>query len=202
LNTEFDKLSTDKQVEFINNELTKDNDISVTRLCKKFGFNKSTIISRFTKDGYKYNVNTREYIKNDAVIHNNNKSINKEIIQNDNRSISTNNIEVASEQQDLEQSKELKDRLKDIKELLELKDKLKEVIQHYNKSKNIIDVPEAHELRVDLSKFNGELKGRLIKVYDNVNDSWIEFCKKNSQFKMQDLYSIALLEFMEKYSKK
>ena len=82
-----------------------------------------------------------------------------------------------------------------------MKEQLKEIIQEYSKNKNIIDVPEEPELKIDLSKFKGELKGRLIKVYDNINKDWIKFCKKNNQFKMQDLYSLALLEFMNRYKK-
>ncbi len=198
MNTEFNKLSIDKQVQFINTELEKDKNISVTKLCKKFGLNKSTIISRFTKDDYKYSVAAREYIKDTKVIQNDNKSINKDIIQNNSKSISTNKI---VENNDLMEMQELKGRLTDLKELLDLKGQLKEIIQHYNKSKNIVDVPKPIELKIDKDKFHGELKGRFIKVYQNVNDYWIKFCKNNSQFKMQDLYSIALLEFMEKYKK-
>lgn len=198
MNSQFDKLSIDKQVQFINIELKKDKNISVTKLCKKFGLNKSTIISRFTKGGYKYSVDTREYIKDTKVIHNNIKSINKNIIQNNNKNIITNKI---AKNNDLMEMQELKGRLTDLKELLDLKEQLKEIIQQYNKNKNVIDVPEPAELKIDKDKLKGELKGRLIKVYQNVNDDWIDFCKSNSQFKMQDLYSMALLEFMEKYKK-
>ncbi len=75
MNIEFDKLSIKEQVEFINRELQKDKKISVTKLCKKYGINKSTVISRFTTKGYKYNAELRVYTK-DIVIQNNNKSIN------------------------------------------------------------------------------------------------------------------------------
>lgn len=88
-----------------------------------------------------------------------------------------------------------------IEELLEMKEQLKELIQDHNRSKSIIDIIEPHELKIDKERFEGDLKGRLIKVYANVNDAWIDFCKSNNQFKMQDLYSIALLECIEKYKK-
>lgn len=191
MNTDFNKLSIEKQIEFINNELKKDSNISVTKLCKKYGLKKNTIVSRFTKLGYKYNSDIRQYIKSNQVIQNNNKSINNNKIE-----VSKNN-----NSKELQEFKELKTTLAEVKELLDMKEELKEVIQHYNKSKNIIDVPEQVELRIDKDKFNGELKGRLIKVYDNINNDWIKFCKKNNQFKMQDLYSMALLEYMEKYKK-
>ena len=95
----------------------------------------------------------------------------------------------------------MKNTLAEVNELIEMKEQLKEVIQSYNLNKSIIDIPEQPILKIDKSKFEGEPKGRLIKVYTNVNDAWMEFCKDNGEFKMQDLYSIALLECIEKYKK-
>nr|WP_193352256.1 hypothetical protein [Clostridium botulinum] len=54
MNKGFVKLSIDNHVEFVNRELGKD---------KKYGINKSTIISIFTTKGYKYNAELRCYIK-------------------------------------------------------------------------------------------------------------------------------------------
>lgn len=92
--------------------------------------------------------------------------------------------------------------LKEVKELIDLKDSLKEVIQYYNKSKSVIDIPipEPVELKIDMDSFKGGLSNRVIKVYNNINQDWIKFCKKNKQFKMQDLYTQALKEFMDKYN--
>jgi len=86
-------------------------------------------------------------------------------------------------------------KLQSLQELLSMKDDIKECI---DKSK-ATDVIEPVELKVDKNRFKGELKGRLIKVYDNVNTEWINFCKSNSQFKMQDLYSMALLDYIGKF---
>lgn len=199
--SEFNNLNIKDQVQILNNKLKENTTISVTKLCKELGFNKSTIIDRFTKAGYKYNHDIRQY-----VIQNNNKSItsksaenhtnSNQIIQKNNKNIS-NKVDVFKENT-ITGIKE--DQLKGLLELLELKDQLKELIQNNIKSKNIIEV-DLTELKVDTSKFEGEPVGRLIRVYKNVNDSWIKFCKENSQFKMQDLYSLALLEFIDKYSK-
>lgn len=197
MNTEFDKLTIDKQVQFINAELRKSQEMSVTKLCKKHQLNKNTIVSRFGNNGYTYSFEDRQYIKN-QVIQNDNKSISNEtkpILPKPIEPVEQQNKVIEVEQ---EQTQELKESLKDIKELLGMKEQLKELIQNYNKSKNIIDV-HIHELKMDKSKFDGELEGRLIKVYNNVNTQWKEFCNRNNQFKMQDLYSMALLEFMEKY---
>lgn len=198
---DFNKLNIQDQVQLLNDELKKNSTISVTKLCKQLGLVKSTVIDRFTKAGYKYNHEMRQYIKSIDVIQKNNKSITSEptidkmalkpIIQKDNKSIIHKQPNISGIE-----SEEIKGLL----ELLEIKDQLKELIQNNNKSKNIIDV-DLHELKIDTSKFDGELKGRLVKVYENINANWIKFCKSYNEFKMQDLYSLALLEFMDKYKK-
>src|SRR3712207_8279073 len=58
----FNDLNIEEQVNFINSELAKNKSISVTKLCKKFGFNKSTVVSRFTTNGFTYNPKQRKYI--------------------------------------------------------------------------------------------------------------------------------------------
>lgn len=201
MNTDLNKLSIDEQVQFFNIELRKDAKTSITKLCKIYGLNKSTIVSRFGSAGYSYSFDNREYTK-DILIQNDNNDITKDIlIQNDNKSITNEIVGVELIKKDLLELQEFKKTYKDIQELLDMKEQLKEIIQYHNKSKNVIDIQEPTELKIDKTKFDGELKGRLVKVYDNVNNDWIKFCKDNNQFKMQDLYSLALVEFMEKYIK-
>ncbi|WP_434291810.1 hypothetical protein [Clostridium botulinum] len=104
MNKGFDKLSIDNQVEFINEELKNNKEISVTKLCKKHGINKSTIISRFTTKGYKYNAELRCYIKDT-------------LIQNNNKNIKSKEIQVSKKDNLIE----LQD-IKELKELLEMKE--------------------------------------------------------------------------------
>lgn len=190
----FKELPLNQQVEFINKEL-KNSDISLKKVCQKFGLNKKKINDKFSKIGYEYNAEDRAYTK-------------VELIQKSNKSIS--NIEhkeieaskpVEGNLNILEPSrlKNIENALKEVKELIEIKEEIKEVIQKYNKDKNVIDVVGKQELKIDFSKFEGEVKGRYVKVYGNINEDWIKFCKKNKQFNIQDLYSLALLEFMDKY---
>ncbi|EPY6472561.1 DUF4250 family protein [Clostridium sporogenes] len=191
----FKELPLNKQVEFINKEL-KNSDISLKKVCQKFGLNKKKINDKFSKIGYEYNAEDRAYTK---IV----------LIQKSNKSIS--NIEhkeietskpVEGNLNTLEPSrlKNIENALKEVKELIEIKEEIKEVIQKYNKDKNVIEVVGQQELKIDSSKFEEEVKGRFVKVYKNINTDWIEFCEKNNQFKIQDLYSQALKEFMDKYS--
>lgn len=219
--SDFNKMNIQDQVRLLNDELKKNTEISVTRLCKQFGLAKSTVIDRFTKAGYKYNHDIRQYVKKTDIIQNDNKSKKSQstvdqansnhVIQNDSKSIISESVinQVDSNEVIQNNTKSIihkksnipeisSDQIKGLLELLEIKDQLKELIQNNNNNINNIDL---YELRIDKSKFNGDLKGRLIKVYENVNVAWIKFCKANAQFKMQDLYSMALLEFMDKYKK-
>jgi len=170
------------------NDLLNDNK-SITSICKSIGIATSTVYDHFKRVNYKYDTITKQYIQSgtQAIIPKDNTSINNKIIRNNNKSKS----EVAITKDD--------NLIKEVRELLDMKDQLKELIQEYNRSKNIIDVIEPAELKVDKTRFKGELKGRLIKVYDNVNNDWIAFCKVNSEYKMQDLYSMALLDFIKNY---
>ena len=191
----FKKLPIEESIKYMNG-LLNDNK-SITTICKDIGMATSTLYDHFKRFNYKYDTITRQYIKTliqkdnkaimPTVIPKHNKSIIPKVIQNNNTSKSE--IAITKDNKLLDE----------VNELIGMKDELKLLILEYNRSKSIIDVIEPAELKVDKELFKGELKGRLIKVYDNVNKDWIKFCKVNNQFKMQDLYSLALLEFINRY---
>jgi len=221
---EFNKLEMLEQLKYINKELLFPKSLRI--ISSELNMSKTTIRDRFFKIGYIYNADTKQYIKNNSikvqlvkgvvnepqraikhdtidVIQKDTNSISDDVIPKDNNCISE--VTITTQENNLLKMQEftdLKTTLEEVKELLEMKDQLKEVIQQYNKSKSIIEIPEQQPLRIDRNKLNGELKGRLVKVYSNINDNWISFCKDNNAYKMQDLYSLALMEFMDRYSKK
>ncbi|MBA4509775.1 DUF4250 family protein [Clostridium sporogenes] len=190
----FKELTLKQQVEFINKEL-KNSNISLKKVCQKFGLNKKKLNDKFSKVGYEYNAEDRAYTKVVLI-----QKSNKSIIDIEHKEIEASKpVEENLNILDTNRLRNIENALKEVKELIEIKEDLKEIIQKYNKDKNVIDVAGSQELKIDLSKFEGEVKGRFVKVYGNINTDWIEFCEKNNQFKIQDLYSLALLEFMEKY---
>jgi len=186
---EFKELPIEDQMNYMNN-LLNDNK-SRSDIYKEIGMARTTLGDHVKRCNYVYDTNTNQYIKSglQALIPKNNNSIIKKVIPKHNSS--KNEIAITKDDP----------LMKEVKELLSMKDDLKELIQYHNRNKNIVDVIESIELKVDKARFKGGLKGRLIKVYDNVNNDWIEFCKSNNQFKMQDLYSMALLDYIEKFKK-
>ncbi|NHI49105.1 hypothetical protein FDE94_14915 [Clostridium botulinum] len=192
----FNKLLVGEQVEFINEELKKNSNISLKKIYKNFGLNKVKINDKFLHAGYEYDADHRAYIKVSVM-----QKDNKDIINIKNKEIEVDSaVNKNSKTLDINRLENIEETLKEVKELLELKDSLKEVVQEYNKNKNVIDIPGPAELKIDIDSFESTLSNRVIKVYDNINKDWIKFCKKNKQFKMQDLYSQALKEFIEKYN--
>lgn len=171
---EINKENIDKLVKYINIELKKNSKATVNKLCDKMGVKQSTFKTWVHKAGYKFNVDTRQYTKVSQ------EDISKEI------TVQKNNIQ--------ECYKDIN--INELKELLSLKDDLKELIQQYHKSKNIIDV-EAIELKV---KAVTEVKQRLFKIDVEVLEQWDKFIAEHKEFKVQQLTSLALKEFIDKYS--
>jgi len=207
LNNDFEKKDITEQVSFINSKTITG--MKVIDVAKEIGMGDKTLRTRLKENNYIFNRPEKIYVlSGDKLITKESDNIiSKEVIKNDNKSIKANKSTlkvsvVKNEPIPAELLQELKINLGEIKELLEMKEQIKEVIQNYNKSVKAINEEVQQDLKIDKDKLHGALKSRLIKIYDNVNVDWITFCKNNNQFKMQDLCSIALLEFIEKYSNK
>ena len=70
------------------------------------------------------------------------------------------------------------------------------MLEEYNRNKNIVDVNTV-ELR---PKAVIEVKQKLFKIDINVLEQWEEFVLNHKEFKVQQLISLALEEFINKYS--
>lgn len=176
---EFDKLTVADQVQFINKELEKDKNISVTKLLKKYGLNKSTVIGRFTDNKYKYDINTRKYILATDVIQNNkNNNINHKSIE-----------EVAVDKDNNIDT--------DIKELLKYKDDIIEIVKQYQSNNTVTT-----DMIIDVGLVGDKTVNHNFKIYENVKKEIQELQKQYNHFKLTDLVSTALHEYYLKYSKK
>ena len=58
-------------------------------------------------------------------------------------------------------------------------------------------VVDAEKFKVD--DFEGEIVVRSYKLYEPIQKEFLDFCKKNNKYKVQDIISQALKEFIEKY---
>ena len=176
-------IDIEQLVKYINSELKKDKTISVNKLCEKIDIKKSTLKNKMMKAEYSYNAELRQYIKND------------------NTSITKVTQEYSQEQQSLEIPKVIQ---KDnssinsdkINELISLIEPIKEVIAEYNKSKSFVEVEPVVELKL---KNITEVKQKLFKVDVEVLEKWEQFVTEHKQFKAQNLISLCIDEFIDKY---
>jgi hypothetical protein len=82
------------------------------------------------------------------------------------------------------------------KEFLELKNTVEQLAAKLEGLNTVEKEPGA----IDLKRFKGEPVNRTFKLYEEVQEDFKEFCEKHKRdYKVQDLISQALFEFMEKY---
>ena len=81
-------------------------------------------------------------------------------------------------------------------ELVDLIEPIKEMLEEYKRNKDIIDV-NTIELR---PKAITEVKQKLFKIDVNVLEQWEEFVSRHKEYKVQQLISLALEEFIQKYN--
>lgn len=58
-----------------------------------------------------------------------------------------------------------------------------------------------NELSINQEKLSGEIKGHSVKCYETIYQEFKEVCSQYKSIKDQDLASLALLEFINKYKK-
>jgi len=163
-------------VAYINIELNKGRSLKDIEI-NDFKVNDRVIAKRLSRKGYK--------------------RINNQFIYESNPSVLDNKVIIKTPE--IINSKEIPDYnnldLSKLKELIDLLEPIKDIIHEYNNRRNIIDI-EKNELR---PKAITEVKQKLFKIDIDVLSKWEEFVSNHKEFKVQQLISLALEEFINKY---
>ncbi|MGO0904090.1 hypothetical protein ACYZFO_18625 [Clostridioides difficile] len=173
----FDRLSTMDQIDYINKQLLEGH--TLTNICKDINIGRTTIRDRFKKVGYEYNQKTKIYESIIEIIS----------IENIKKQDSSNKVVVA----DADNHLGLKDILSNFNEM---DIKLNEVYSWY-KSQSSLKVVVADKLKIN--DFKGDTVTRSYKIYEDVQKDFVAFCEANKKYKVQDIISQALRDFMDKY---
>ncbi|KOC49520.1 hypothetical protein [Clostridium botulinum] len=173
----FNDLSINEQINFVNQQLNNDSSISVTKLCKKFGLNKNTVVSRFTKGGFKYDSSKRKYIKDDTLVIQDNVGIKEVSLPDENSNKNSTN--------------------EDLEELLKYKDDIIKLVMEHKNS----DLVCKKDMIIDNNIVGGKTTNHNFKIYTNVKNEIQELQKQYPQFRLLDLVSTALHEYCYKYLK-
>ena len=193
--SEFDNLSFMEQVEYVNKKLLEGT--TITNICKSIGIGRTTIRDRFKSISYEYNKDTKQYesfidvidpgAEICATIDGNYESSNGVVINNN--TMSSNKIVVAEQVN----NKLLEDLILNYNDM---NNKLNEVYSWYQKSSNKVVIEEN---KLNIEAFEGDLVTRSYKLYEPIQKEFLEFCKKNNRYRVQDILSQALKEFIDKY---
>lgn len=181
----------DDIVNFINSELI--NGITMKDIEKKsFDVNERVIHKRLLRLGYKKIENQYVLQKYDKCIQDIKEEPLKESVQKYDKCIQTNstNIDVIEKFNKLD--------INVLLELQELIDPIKVLFDDYKKRNEIIEVKP---IEISIKKNTVDTISKSFRIDKDVAAAWDIFIKENSQYKVQDLISLALSEFMDKYKK-
>ena len=188
--TEFNSLEVLEQIEYINKSLLEGN--TLTNICKSIGIGRSTIRDRFKKVSYEYNKAINQYESIVEIVEAEtiapagaNKPIKEDIkpfVQE------SSNLVVGTDNEILTSL---------INNYDDMNNKLNEMYDWY-KLQSSNKVVQTEKFKVD--DFEGDIVVRSYKLYEPIQREFLEFCKKNNKYKVQDILSQALKEFLDKYN--
>lgn len=184
----FDKLEIIEQINFINKELKSD---TLTNICKNIGVGRSTMSDRSKKAGYSYNKELGQYHESNANVIQSHQSITKASPKTVKRDVKPTTDGITKEMQKYRD---------DLMELVNYKDDILELLKYHKNNINVIDVSV-----LDINSLPSELQtdiiNKSIKVYKKVYDLFDEVCSQNLSYKKQDMISLMIYEFYNKYKK-
>lgn len=193
--SEFIYKSFKEQLEILNNLLA--DGLNVKEIRVDLGIGEKALQKIIKDNGYRYDQRQKKYVSNTGVVKSNISSKNVEKYTNNQGY--QNNTPVTF------RSDEYLKLLEIIKNYDEMSKKLKQMDQLYEwyekkiLDENVIDI-EIPKLEIPDNSEQKEIITRSFKLYADVNKDFKNFCNR-SNYKAQDIVSVALREFLEKYDK-
>lgn len=182
---EFLELDIDKKIEYLNEKLSEGQ--TVIRIREDLRIGEKFLQKIIKESGYKYFQKEKRYYKENTNVLQKNIIDGKEIFDLDYKDTTI----VLQNYKD------------DLLEIVQAKEEIFEVINafkenlYYKDTTNVIEVVASNEIQI--KEFNSEAKGTSFRVYGETLTKWKEFCNKHKKYNNQDLVSMALEEYIEKY---
>ena len=184
--TDFDVLEVLEQIKYINKSLL--GGYTVTGICNHIGIGRSTIRDRFEKVGYKYNKTINQY---ETIV---------EVIEAEPVEVKE-PIREAIEPVIQESSNLVVETDSDILTTIinNYDDNMNKLNEMYNwyKLQSSNKIVQTEKFKVD--DFEGEIVVRSYKLYEPIQKDFLEFCKRNNKYKVQDILCQFIKEGLEKY---
>lgn len=187
--TEFNNLEVLEQIEYINKSLLEGN--TLTNICKSIGIGRSTIRDRFKKVSYEYNKAINQYESIVEIVEAGTiaPAEANEPIKEDIKPViqQSSNLVVGTDNEILTSL---------INNYDDMNNKLNEMYNWY-KLQSSNKVVQTEKFKVD--DFEGDIVVRSYKLYESIQREFLEFCKRNNKYKVQDILSQFIKEGLEKY---
>ena len=188
--TDFKKLDIESKVKYVN-ELLQQGD-SVDNIRTTLGIGKNYISNTFGKDGYKLNRNINQYIKCDDVVTNTTNVVKQNIKPSEPKK-ETNNINTKDSYY-----KALEGQIKDIQKQINL---INNRLDNNSITTNVV-TDTTSIIHSDIDKLrNTDTTSSHYRIYKDIQEEFKAFCKEHKQYKVQDIISSAIKEYLDKYNK-
>ena len=188
--TDFKEFDIESKVKYVN-ELLQQGD-SVDNIRTTLGIGKNYIANKFGKGGYKLNRNINQYIKGDNVVTNTTnvvKKLNKKVSKESNK---VNNINTSDDR-----IKVLERQIKDLQSQINI---INDMLNKNNATNVVIDTTSIIHSSID-SYDRNDTKSSHYRIYTDIQEEFKAFCKEHKQYKVQDIISSAIKEYLDKYNK-
>jgi len=180
-----------------NKSRLKDEKISTDKFVKQFGISRKDFSETIKLTEINYNKSTFLYDVPD-VIKSTKPTENQRFNKSETKISNVKPSEIAKKNTN-ETSVIIKNLKEEVHEFSTIKTELNEMLGWYRNQKNIIDI-EIPIIKIDSQKFKDEQAiTRGVKLYLSAFNTFKNFCLENGQYKMQDLISMALIEYADKY---
>ena len=186
--TDFKKLDIESKVKYVN-ELLQQGD-SVDNIRTTLGIGKNYIANTFAKGGYKLNIN--QYIKCDDVVTNTTNVVKQNIKPSEPKK-ETNNINTKDSYY-----KALEGQIKDLQKQINL---INNRLDNNSITTNVV-TDTTSIIHSDIDKLrNTDTTSSHYRIYKDIQEEFKAFCKEHKQYKVQDIISSAIREYLDKYNK-
>ena len=187
---EFKGLDIESKVKYVN-ELLQQGD-SVDNIRTTLGIGKNYIADKFGKGGYKLNRNINQYIKGDNVVTNT-----TNVVKKPNKKVSKQSNEVNNINTSDDRIKVLERQIKDLQSQINI---INDMLNKNNATNVVIDTTSIIHSSID-SYDRNDTKSSHYRIYTDIQEEFKAFCKEHKQYKVQDIISSAIKEYLDKYNK-
>ncbi|MCY6372800.1 hypothetical protein [Clostridium ganghwense] len=189
---EFKSMSDKERIAWVCKEYNKGK--TTAQIIKEYNLAKNTLGDTFRRNGYASDKSVGQYVINSSQHVNITQNQHKPNIIVENKKEIHKNIFPEEIKENLLQMIEW---YKKQKEKEDEREQIFEWIKKNMQNKDLIEVPE---ITIDKQQLRGEVKTRSFTIYSDVLQKFNNFCS-NQPYSKQDLLSMALLEYIDRYKK-